>query len=68
MRLQNCRTIPEIAATADLKHYNAETNVKVLLSKREVFFYVSYYMGNVNPPNAFKCGRLKHLPSIAPVR
>jgi hypothetical protein len=35
----------DVAGTGDLKHYNAGTNVKVLTSKREVFFYVSKYMG-----------------------
>jgi hypothetical protein len=33
----------DVAGTGDLRHFNAGTNVKVLTSKREVFFYVSKY-------------------------
>ena len=53
----------------DLKHYNAGTNVKVLTSKREVFFYVSKYMGKVEGEEGCACpGRFwgvvnpKHIP------
>jgi len=42
----------DMAGTGDLKHYSAGTNVKVLTSKREVFFYVSKYMGKVEAGQA----------------
>jgi len=45
----------DVAGTGDLKHYNAGTNVKVLTSKREVFFYVSKYMGKVEGEEGCEC-------------
>lgn len=45
----------DVAGTGDLKHYNAGTNVEVFLSKREVFFYVSKYMGKVEAEEGCKC-------------
>lgn len=37
----------DVTGTGDLKHYHAGTNVKVLSCRREVFYYVSKYMGKV---------------------
>jgi len=37
----------DVVGTGSLKHFHAGTNVKVLSCKREVFFYVSKYMGKV---------------------
>jgi hypothetical protein len=31
--------------SGDLRHYHAGTNVKVMCAKRQVFYYVSKYMG-----------------------
>jgi hypothetical protein len=45
----------DVAGTGDLKHYNAGTNVKVLTSKREVFFYVSKYMGKAEAEAGCEC-------------
>jgi len=45
----------DVAGTGDLRHYNAGTNVKVLTSKREVFFYVSKYMGKTETDAGCKC-------------
>ncbi len=45
----------DVAGTGDLKHYNAGTNVKVLTSRREVFFYVSKYMGKVEEEEGCAC-------------
>jgi len=45
----------DVAGTGDLKHYNAGTNVKVLTSRREVFFYVSKYMGKVEEEEGYAC-------------
>jgi hypothetical protein len=45
----------DVAGTGDLKHFKAGTNVKVLLSKREVFFYVSKYMGKVEGEEGCEC-------------
>jgi hypothetical protein len=45
----------DVAGTGDLKHYNAGTNVKVLTSKREVFFYVSKYMGKAEVEEGCAC-------------
>lgn len=45
----------DVAGTGDLRHYNAGTNVKVLTSKREVFFYVSKYMGKEDREEACEC-------------
>ncbi|MFO1514333.1 MAG: hypothetical protein U1F83_15730 [Verrucomicrobiota bacterium] len=36
----------DVTGTGDLKHFHAGTNVKVLTCKREVFYYVSKYMGS----------------------
>jgi len=44
-----------VAGTGDLKHYHAGTNVKVLTSKREVFFYVSKYMGKAEDEPGCQC-------------
>jgi len=45
----------DVAGTGDLRHYNAGTNVKVLTSKREVFFYVSKYMGKTETDAGCEC-------------
>ena len=45
----------DVAGTGDLRHYNAGTNVKVLLSKQEVFFYVSKYMGKTETEAGCEC-------------
>ena len=45
----------DVAGTGDLKHCSAGTNVKVLTSKREVFFYVSKYMGKVEGEQGCEC-------------
>jgi len=45
----------DVAGTGDLKHYNAGTNVKVLTSRREVFFYVSKYMGKAEAEEGCAC-------------
>jgi hypothetical protein len=45
----------DVAGTGNLKHYNAGTNVKVLTSKREVFFYVSKYMGKAEAEEGCEC-------------
>jgi len=45
----------DVAGTGDLRHFNAGTNVKVLTSKREVFFYVSKYMGKVDDDEGCAC-------------
>jgi hypothetical protein len=45
----------DVAGTGDLKHFNAGTNVKLLLSKREVFFYVSKYLGKVETEQGCAC-------------
>ncbi len=45
----------DIVGTGDLRHYNAGTNVKVLSSKREVFFYVSKYMGKAEDEPGCDC-------------
>lgn len=45
----------DVAGTGDLRHFNAGTNVKVLTSKREVFFYVSKYMGKVEDDEGCAC-------------
>lgn len=45
----------DVVGTGDLRHYNAGTNVKVLTSRREVFFYVSKYMGKVEEEEGCAC-------------
>jgi len=45
----------DVAGTGDLKHYHAGTNVKVLTSKREVFFYVSKYIGKTEVEEGCAC-------------
>lgn len=45
----------DVVGTGDLRHYNAGTNVKVLTSKREVFFYVSKYMGKEEDEDGCEC-------------
>lgn len=45
----------DVAGTGDLKHYRAGTNVEVLTSKREVFFYVSKYVGKVEAEAGCEC-------------
>jgi hypothetical protein len=45
----------DVAGTGDLKHYNAGTNVKVLTSVRELFCYVSKYIGKVEEEEGFAC-------------
>jgi hypothetical protein len=45
----------DVAGTGDLRHFNAGTNVKVLTSKREVFSYVSKYMGKVDEDEGCAC-------------
>ncbi|HTX21140.1 MAG TPA: hypothetical protein VMD27_04640 [Candidatus Aquilonibacter sp.] len=45
----------DVAGTGNLRHYNAGTNVKVLTSKREVFFYVSKYMGKAESEAGCEC-------------
>ena len=45
----------DIVGTGDLKHFKAGTNVIVLLSKRQVFFYVSKYMGKVERERGCAC-------------
>ena len=45
----------DVAGTGDSKHYSAGTNVKVLMSRREVFFYVSKYMGKVEGEQGCEC-------------
>ena len=45
----------DVAGTGDLRHYNAGTNVKLLTSKREVFFYVSKYMGKAEAEEGCAC-------------
>jgi hypothetical protein len=42
----------DVVGTGELKHYRAGTNVKVLTSRREVFFYVSKYLGKVETESA----------------
>jgi len=45
----------DVAGTGDLRHYNAGTNVKVLTSRQEVFFYVSKYMGKTEVEAGCAC-------------
>jgi hypothetical protein len=45
----------DVAGTGDLRHYNAGTNVKVLTSVRELFCYVSKYIGKVEKEEGFEC-------------
>jgi len=45
----------EVVGTGELKHFKAGTNVKVLTSKREVFWYVSKYLGKVETELACAC-------------
>jgi hypothetical protein len=42
----------DIAGTGELKHFRAGTNVKVLTSKRQVYCYVSKYLGKVETESA----------------
>ena len=44
-----------MVGTGEKKHYNTGTNVKVLNSKREVFFYVSKYMGKTEDDEGCAC-------------
>lgn len=45
----------DVAGTGDLRHFNAGTNVKVLTSKREVYCYVSKYIGKVEKDEGCTC-------------
>jgi hypothetical protein len=45
----------DVVGTGEKKHFNAGTNVKVLTSKREVFFYVSKYMGKIEEDEGCAC-------------
>lgn len=45
----------DVVGTGNLKHFEAGTNVKLLTSKREVFFYVSKYMGKVEAEQGCEC-------------
>jgi len=45
----------DVVGTGELKHFQAGTNVKLLTSKREVFFYVSKYLGKVVVEQGCEC-------------
>jgi hypothetical protein len=42
----------DVVGTGELKHFRAGTNVEVLTSKRQVFCYVSKYLGKVQTESA----------------